>query len=137
MRQYLQYLLWLGIAVRIAEPVGTLRVLGVPRKAIDVIGAVWETRSISPVNSSAIGEGVVWWALVEAVGPAPGFGVRVQYHLAVSSDVGRHIAVAGVAIVLPAASHVHQVKLTAPTSTFYDLQREPHLEVRRFWDLRV
>lgn len=73
---------------------------------IGVIGGV------GSVNASPIREGVVRRAGVKIIGPAPCGHARVYDHLAVPGYIGGDIPVARLAVILPTASHVHQIELT-------------------------
>lgn len=115
-RQNLQNLLRLRIAVRIAQGVGRLEVGGIAGGAVEVVGGEGEASGVVAESDGAVGEDVAGWAEGRAVGAAPGGGARVDDHLAVAGDVGGDIAVAGTAVVLPAAADVGEIELTARTA---------------------
>ena len=111
MRQNLHNLLRLRVAVRIAEAVRLVEAGGVPGGAVEVVGAVGEAGGVVAQSGGAVGEDVARGAEGQPVRAAPGGGAGVDDHLAVAGDVGGDVAVAGPAVVLPAAADVGQVEL--------------------------
>lgn len=103
--------------------------VGVPGRAVVVIGRVREVGGVVPVYLVITSRRMVRRAGVQVVGAAPSWGLRVDDHLAVAGDVGEHIPIAGRAVVLPAAPNVYEVELTFRTTTLLHLQGQLYLEV--------
>jgi len=59
------------------------------------------------MHAGAISERVVWMAAIEVVKPTPSLNIWGYDHFAVLCNIRGHIAIAGFAIILPAAAHVH------------------------------
>lgn len=116
--QNLQYLLWLRIAVWITQNIWLLQMLGIAWRAIYVISLIWEVVLVRPMNSGPIWKSVIRRAWVEILRFAPWIYVRVYDHLAISSNVRRHVPVARLSIVLPTASYVHEIELALWTPSF-------------------
>lgn len=76
-----------------------------------MIGSVGEPARLVPVDPCSIWERVIRWAHVEVAWVAPRGNVWVYDHLTVPGDVGGDVSVAGLTVVLPAASDVHKVEL--------------------------
>lgn len=134
-RKYLNDLLRLRIAVRIAKAVRLFEEPGVAGRAVVVVGGVGEGGGVVSEDLVVFGGDVERRAGVEVAGAAPSGRLRVDDHLGVASYVGGCVAVAFAAVVLPAAADVDEVELALGASALLDVETEPHSEVRRFGEL--
>nr|GMD72866.1 hypothetical protein Iba_chr12fCG12760 [Ipomoea batatas] len=109
-RQQLNQFLCLRIAVRIADAVWFLEVLGVPRGTIIVISGVRKVSRIISVDFGIIGGDVVGRAILNMIWGTPSRSCWIDNHLTVSGDICKHISITGITIVLPTATNINQVK---------------------------
>lgn len=117
----LHQLLWLRVAVGITQVVRFLQMFCISRRAVHVICAIGEVGRVSSVYSCAIRESVERRACIKVSRRAPCCCIWIQYHLAVASNISRYISITWLAVVLPTASHVHEVELALGSSTLFDI----------------